>query len=100
MKPNCYIINTSRGPIINTAALYHAIINNHISGAGLDVLEKEPPGIDYELIKLDNVIITPHAGYYSESSLIDLRKKSALNVLKVLKEGRPENVVNKSLIEK
>jgi len=95
MKKTAYIINTSRGAIINTPDLYQAIANGLIAGAGLDVLEKEPPGMDFELAKLDNVIITPHAGYYSETALEELHNKWAINVLKVLKGEEPVNVVNK-----
>lgn len=94
MKSTAYIVNTSRGAIINTQDLYQALNTGLIAGAGLDVLEKEPPGIDFELLKFDNVIITPHAAFYSESALEDLKYKTALNVLKVLKGERPINIVN------
>ncbi|MGM0365610.1 MAG: C-terminal binding protein [Actinomycetota bacterium] len=95
MKPTSYIINTSRGAIINIAELYQALRSSHIAGAGLDVLEQEPPGMDNELIKLDSVIITPHAAFYSESSIEDLKYKTAQNIVKVLKDKSPQNVVNK-----
>ena len=95
MKPTSYIINTSRGSIINTTALYNALINKQIAGAALDVLEQEPPGMNNALLKLDNTIITPHASFYSESSIIELKRKAALAVLKVLKGENPINVVNK-----
>ncbi|MDD3776383.1 MAG: C-terminal binding protein [Actinomycetota bacterium] len=95
MKPTSFIVNTSRGGIINTEALYLALIHGHIAGAGLDVLEQEPPGIDNELVKLDNVIVTPHAAFYSESSIEDLKYKTALNIVKVLKDDNPQNVVNR-----
>lgn len=99
MKPTSYIVNTSRGSIINSKSLYHALVYGHIAGAGLDVLEEEPPGLDNELLKLDNVIITPHAAFYSESSIEDLKYKTALNVLKVLKGEKPVNVVNKEVLK-
>jgi len=95
MRLNSFIVNTSRGGIINTEALYKALVNGQIAGAALDVLEKEPPGMDLELLKLDNVIITPHAGWYSETSIEELKYKTALNVLKVLKGEEPINVINK-----
>jgi len=98
MKPTAYIINTSRGSIIDTTSLYNALNTGHISGAALDVLEEEPPGIDNVLIKLDNVLITPHASFYSESSLEDLQYKTALSVLEILKGKRPINVVNKKIL--
>jgi D-3-phosphoglycerate dehydrogenase len=94
MKPTAYIINTSRGAIINTSELYQAIGSGLIAGAGLDVLEKEPPGMDFELSRFDNVIITPHASFYSESALDDLKYKTALNVLKILKGEEAINVVS------
>jgi D-3-phosphoglycerate dehydrogenase / 2-oxoglutarate reductase len=95
MKPTSYIVNTSRGAIINTAALYQALTSGLIAGAGLDVLEKEPPGMDFELLKLENVLITPHSAFYSETSIKDLKYKTALNVLKVLKGEEAINVLNK-----
>ncbi|MFO7929241.1 MAG: C-terminal binding protein [Candidatus Humimicrobiaceae bacterium] len=95
MKPTAFLVNTSRGGIINTTALYLALLNGHLAGAGLDVLEEEPPGMDNELVKMNNVIVTPHAGFYSESSIEDLKYKTAQNIVKVLKDDQPQNVVNK-----
>jgi D-3-phosphoglycerate dehydrogenase len=63
MKPSAYIINTSRGPIIDEAALLAALRNNNIAGAGLDVFDVEPLPTDHPLRKLDNVVLTPHLGY-------------------------------------
>lgn len=94
MKKNSFIVNTSRGAIINTSSLYYALKNNLIAGAALDVLEQEPPGIDNELLKFENTIITPHAAYYSEESLSELKRLAALNVIKVLKSETPVNVIN------
>ncbi len=98
MKPTSYIINTSRGSIVNSKALLNALTNNQIAGAGLDVLEKEPPDFEFELSKLKNVIITPHAAHYSKTSFECVKYKSALNVLKVLKNEEPINVVNYELL--
>jgi len=94
MKKNSFIVNTSRGAIINTTSLYYALKNNLIAGASLDVLEQEPPGIDNELLKFENTIITPHIAYYSEESLSELKRLAALNVIKVLKGETPVNVIN------
>lgn len=94
MKKNSFIVNTSRGAIINTSSLYYALKNNLIAGAALDVLEQEPPGIDNELLKFENTIITPHIAYYSEESLSELKRLAALNVIKVLKGETPVNVIN------
>jgi len=63
MKPSAYIINTSRGPIIDAAALLAALREKKIAGAGLDVFDVEPLPTDHPLRKLDNVVLTPHLGY-------------------------------------
>jgi D-3-phosphoglycerate dehydrogenase len=65
MKPSAYIINTSRGPIIEEAALLAALREKKIAGAGLDVFDIEPLPIDHPLRKMDNVVLTPHLGYVS-----------------------------------
>jgi len=65
MKPSAYIINTSRGPIIDEAALLAVLREKKIAGAGLDVFDIEPLPIDHPLRKLDNVVLTPHLGYVS-----------------------------------
>jgi D-3-phosphoglycerate dehydrogenase / 2-oxoglutarate reductase len=94
MKPTAYLVNTSRGAIVNTEDLYQALDTGLIAGAGLDVLEKEPPGVDFKLFRFQNVLITPHAGFYSETAIEDLHNKWALNVYRVLKGEAPINVVN------
>jgi phosphoglycerate dehydrogenase-like enzyme len=63
MKPSAYLINTSRGPIVNEAALLEALHDKRIAGAGLDVFDIEPLPTDHPLRKLDNVVLTPHLGY-------------------------------------
>jgi D-3-phosphoglycerate dehydrogenase len=65
MKRSAYIINTSRGPIIDEPALLAALRNNSIAGAGLDVFDIEPLPVDHPLRKLENVVLTPHLGYVS-----------------------------------
>jgi phosphoglycerate dehydrogenase-like enzyme len=63
MKPSAFLINTSRGPIVDEAALLKALRENQIAGAGLDVFDTEPLPIDHPFRKLDNVVLTPHLGY-------------------------------------
>jgi D-3-phosphoglycerate dehydrogenase len=63
MKPTAYIINTSRGPIIDEAAMLTVLREKKIAGAGLDVFDIEPLPVDHPLRKLDNVVLTPHLGY-------------------------------------
>jgi phosphoglycerate dehydrogenase-like enzyme len=68
MKPTAFIINTSRGPLIDEAALLVALRDKTIAGAGLDVFDVEPLPLDHPLRKMDNVVITPHLGYVSEQN--------------------------------
>ena len=68
MKPSAYLINTSRGPIVEEAALIAALRDKRIAGAGLDVFDVEPLPLDHPLRKLDNVVITPHLGYVAEQN--------------------------------
>ncbi len=68
MKPSAFLINTSRGPIVDEAALLSALRDNKIAGAGLDVFDVEPLPLTHPLRKMDNVVITPHLGYVSEQN--------------------------------
>jgi phosphoglycerate dehydrogenase-like enzyme len=68
MKPSAFIVNTSRGPIIDEAAMLAALREKKIGGAGLDVFDIEPLPIDHPLRKMDNVVLTPHLGYVSEQN--------------------------------
>jgi len=93
MKTTAYLINTSRGPIIDEAALADALDKKEIAGAALDVMEKEPTTRS-PLFGRDNVIITPHTSFYSEESLVDLQTKAAEEVVRVLSGQAPRNPVN------
>jgi D-3-phosphoglycerate dehydrogenase len=68
MKPTAFIVNTSRGPIIDEAALLAALRDRKIAGAGLDTFDVEPLPLDHPLRKMDNAVITPHLGYVSEQN--------------------------------
>ncbi|HXW41046.1 MAG TPA: NAD(P)-dependent oxidoreductase, partial [Xanthobacteraceae bacterium] len=68
MKRNAFLINTSRGPIVDEAALIAALRDNSIAGAGLDVFDTEPLPLDHPFRNMDNVVITPHLGYVSEQN--------------------------------
>ena len=100
MKKTAYLINTARGPIVDGKALYKALENKWIAGAALDVMEKEPPDWENSLLKLDNLIITPHISFYSEESYIELKTKVAESVLSVLKGELPRAIVNPQVINK
>ncbi len=94
MKPSAYLINTARGPIVDEQALIAALREGTIAGAGLDVLEKEPPDPDNPLLTMDNVIITPHCAGISDRGTYNVKWKAAENVARVLTGRRPDSVVN------
>jgi D-3-phosphoglycerate dehydrogenase len=98
MKHDALIVNTSRGKIIDQTALVQALVDKRIAGAGLDVLEKEPPDANDPLLKLENVILTPHVGSTSEKSYNELRRMAAEEVGRVLLGERPKHPVNPEAI--
>jgi D-3-phosphoglycerate dehydrogenase len=98
MKPTAALINTSRGSIVNEAALVRALTEGWIAAAALDVLVQEPPDPDHPLLKLDNVIVTPHVAFASEAAVADLRTRAAENVACVLRGEMPANIVNPSVL--
>jgi len=99
MKKTAYLINTARGPIVDEEALYKALEKRWIAGAALDVMEKEPPDWKNSLLKLSNLIITPHISFYSEESYVELKTKTAEAVLSVLKGELPRAMVNPQVVK-
>ena len=99
MKPTAFLINAARGGIVDTDALTAALRNGDIAGAGLDVLETEPPESDTELLTLENVVVTPHAAFVSEDAILELEVTAAACVAQVLTGQLPESVVNASVLE-
>lgn len=99
MKETAFVINTSRGPLINQEDLYNALNEKWIAGAGLDVLEEIPTNSDHKLLKLDNLVITPHTAFYSEESLRDLKRIAAVGVAQVLKGEAPSFLLNKEVLK-
>ncbi len=93
MKPSSYIINTSRGPLIKESDLIEALQNKQIAGAGLDVLDPEPPALDNPLFEMDNVILTPHIGWQTIEARQRLVEQLSVNVSSYI-NGKPVNVVN------
>ncbi len=101
MRPGVIVVNTGRGPTIDNSALYDALCSGKVAGAGLDDPEEEPAKraswspADNPLFSLDNVIISPHAAYYSEQSIRLARETAAQEVHRVLTGERPLNPVNR-----
>jgi D-3-phosphoglycerate dehydrogenase len=98
MKRRPLVMNLSRGAVVDEGALIEALEKEWISGAALDVLEKEPPDGQSPLPKRENVILSPHMGFYSEESKSELKRLTAENVLLVLTGKLPPSVVNREVL--
>lgn len=100
MKPSAYIVLTSRGGVIDETALADAVRSGRIAGAGIDVWDGEPVDPSHPLLQLDNVIGTPHAAWYSEVAIVELRKGFAAAAADVLQGVMPHSVVNPTVLDR
>jgi D-3-phosphoglycerate dehydrogenase len=98
MKPTAFLINTSRGGIVDEQALAEAVKAGRIGGAALDVLSVEPPPPDHPLRQAPNLILTPHLAFYSRESVIELQTKAAEEVARALKGEAPRSPVNPEVL--
>lgn len=98
MKKGVYIVNTSRGGVIDENDLAEFLRNGHIAGAGLDVLEKEP--YQGHLQEVPNLIITPHCAYFSEESYIEMRMMASEELKRILQGEEPKAIVNRELLKR
>lgn len=94
MKPSAFLVNVSRGGIVDHVALIEALRAGSIAGAGIDVFEHEPPSPDDPLLSMPNVILTPHSAYHSLESVEELRHTVVADVVGVLSGSPPLNPVN------
>jgi D-3-phosphoglycerate dehydrogenase len=94
MKTDAVLINTARGGLIETDALIDRLKAERIRGAGLDVIENEPPPQDHPIFGLKQVLITPHSAFYSEQAFQQLWASVVAEVLTALRGGTPRNAVN------
>jgi len=88
------LINTSRGPVVDERALIRALQDKRLAGVALDVWEQEPVAADNPILKMDNVIATPHAAYFSSPAVAQVPRRCGEEAARILTGQRPLNVVN------
>jgi D-3-phosphoglycerate dehydrogenase len=100
MKNTAYLINTSRGGIINEEDLALALNDGLLGGAAIDVLSSEPPKQDNPLLKARNILLTPHIAAQSEEAMVEMAVRSAQHLLDVLEGRKPDNILNPEVFGK
>ncbi|WP_405181054.1 C-terminal binding protein [Nocardia sp. NBC_01377] len=98
MKSTAVLLNTARGPLVDTGALVDALVAGEIAGAGLDVTDPEPLPPHHPLRTRDDVVLTPHIAFSSDGSLAELARRAATNVADVLRGRLPGDVVNPDVL--
>jgi D-3-phosphoglycerate dehydrogenase len=99
MKPTAYLINVARGPIVDQAALTHALQEKLIAGAALDVFEQEPIDPHDPLLALDNVILAPHAICWTDELFLGNGRAACLSILDVVRGLEPKHIVNREVLQ-
>lgn len=94
LKPGAVIVNCARGGVVDEAALADALSTGRVGGAGLDVLEQDPPGESTPLLQFPNVVVTPHIAGFTGEAVLRLATSVATDVLRVLRGERPAHLVN------
>lgn len=100
MKKGAFLINVARGPVVDETALYDALKNRAIRGAGIDVFEMEPPQADNQLFELGNITMSPHNAALTDEALIAMATHSAQGIVDCLAGKTPQYVVNQDVLNK
>ena len=99
MKDGVYLVNTSRGGLVDEAALAGAVRSGKVAGAGLDVLTSEPPEQGNPLVGLKNVVLTPHSSFFSDDSFVELKRKAAMNMVEIIEGRQPSYCMNPDVLK-
>lgn len=100
MRKNAVLVNVARGPVVDEAAITDALVNRRIRGAALDVFDKQPLAADHPLMKLDNVVLTPHQAGLTVEAVERMSEGAARETVRLLKGERPLNLVNPGVWER
>jgi D-3-phosphoglycerate dehydrogenase len=100
MKPGALLINTARGELIDEAALQQALEKEHLAGAALDCFCQEPPGPNHPLLRMPQVIATPHMGAHTDEAVTAMGRMSLDACLAVLRGEHPAHIVNPEVYQK
>ena len=100
MKPSAYLVNTSRGEVVDVDALVEAVGARRIAGAGIDVLPQEPPPPEHPILHEERIIVTPHIAWASSEAAHDVRQRGAEDVARVLRGERPTYPCNEVAAER
>ena len=94
MRPGAFLVNTSRGPLLDLDAVLEALEAGRLAGVALDVVEQEPPDPAHPLLHREDVVVTPHAAFYSEEAMVEQQRKAAEQVVEALAGRMPPYAVN------
>jgi phosphoglycerate dehydrogenase-like enzyme len=100
MKKTAYLINTARGPVVDEAALIKALQEGWIQGAGLDVFEQEPTPPDNPLLRMDNVVVAPHALGHTDQFFMESWNQKLRQVSQIIRGEVPEALINREVLDK
>ena len=100
MKKTAYLINTARGPLVNENALYKALMERKIAGAAIDVYSREPPGVNFPLFRLDNVIASPHIASYTVEAMYRMDMMNAEDIVRFFSGEKPRYIANTEVLER
>lgn len=99
MKKTAYLINTSRGPVVDEEALFRALSQGWIAGAALDVFEQEPTAFQNPLLRLNNIVVAPHISSASEQTRAKMAEMAATNVISFFEGRKPPNLINPQVLQ-